>query len=114
MPTHPIEGDTMTIALPEVDTIFGRIRAFPGDLITEQLVSFGAHTRPELAFLLNMVDEGDGVFDLGAHIGTFALPIARKVGLEAPFPVALLGGVWGFDPADPPEWVPIEAELTIE
>lgn len=80
MPTHPIEGDTMTIALPEVDTIFGRIRAFPGDLITEQLVSFGAHTRPELAFLLNMVDEGDGVFDLGAHIGTFALPIARKVG----------------------------------
>ena len=28
--------------------------------------------------------------------------------------LALLGGVWGFDPADPPEWVPIEAELTIE
>jgi hypothetical protein len=28
--------------------------------------------------------------------------------------LALLGGVWGFDPADPPEWVPIEAELTVE
>jgi hypothetical protein len=28
--------------------------------------------------------------------------------------LALLGGVWGFDPADPPEWVPITAELTVE
>ncbi len=28
--------------------------------------------------------------------------------------LALLGGVWGFDPAQPPEWVPLVAELTIE
>lgn len=28
--------------------------------------------------------------------------------------LALLGGVWGFDPAHPPQWVPIEAELAIE
>ena len=27
--------------------------------------------------------------------------------------LALLGGVWGFDPADPPQWVPIVAELTV-
>lgn len=28
--------------------------------------------------------------------------------------LALLGGVWGFDPSAPPESVPIEAELTVE
>ncbi|MCA9710616.1 MAG: hypothetical protein KDK70_32540, partial [Myxococcales bacterium] len=28
--------------------------------------------------------------------------------------LALLAGVWGFDPADPPAWVPIEAALTLE
>ena len=26
----------------------------------------------------------------------------------------LLGGVWGFDPAEPPQWVPIEADLVLE
>lgn len=28
--------------------------------------------------------------------------------------LALLGGVWGFDPANPPQWVPIVAELAVE
>lgn len=28
--------------------------------------------------------------------------------------LVLLAGVWGFDPADPPQWVPIVAELTVE
>lgn len=28
--------------------------------------------------------------------------------------IALLAGVWGFDPADPPQWVPIVAELRVE
>ncbi len=28
--------------------------------------------------------------------------------------LALLAGVWGFDPSRPPEWVPIEAELTVK
>ena len=66
--------------LVEVDAIFGRLRAFDNDLITRQILQFGAHTRPELAFLLNFIDAGDAVFDLGAHIGTFTIPIAQKVG----------------------------------
>jgi FkbM family methyltransferase len=66
--------------LIEVDSIFGRIEAFEDDLVTDQIVAFGAHTRPELAFLLTFVDAGDGVFDLGAHIGSFAIPLAQKVG----------------------------------
>lgn len=69
--------------LPElirVQAVFGEMLAFKGDLITKQIMEFGAHTRPELAFLLNVIDPGDYVFDLGAHIGTFAVPIAKKVG----------------------------------
>jgi FkbM family methyltransferase len=64
----------------EIDTIFGRIRSFPEDVITKQLIAYGAHTRPELALLLSMVDPNDDVFDLGGHIGTFAIPLAKKIG----------------------------------
>jgi hypothetical protein len=46
-----------------------------------------------------------------ADIVTAAIEIA---GFDEAGTLALLGGVWGFDPADPPEWVPLEAELTIE
>ena len=65
-----------------VNSIFGQIEAYEGDLITEQIIEFGAHTRPELAFFLNMVREGDNVFDIGAHIGTFTIPIANKIGVS--------------------------------
>lgn len=46
-----------------------------------------------------------------ADIVTAGIELA---GFDEAGTLALLGGVWGFDPADPPEWVPIEAELTIE
>jgi FkbM family methyltransferase len=64
----------------EVEATFGRIEAFADDLITSQIVAFGAHTRPEVAFLLSMVDAGDDVIDLGGHIGSFALPLAARIG----------------------------------
>jgi FkbM family methyltransferase len=64
----------------EIDTIFGRIQGFPQDVITKQLIAYGAHTRPELALLLTMVDPKDDVFDLGGHIGTFTIPLAKKIG----------------------------------
>jgi FkbM family methyltransferase len=66
-------------ALIEVEAIFGRIMAFENDLITNHIIKFGAHTRPELAFLLSVVHRGDFIFDLGGHIGTFAIPLAHKV-----------------------------------
>jgi hypothetical protein len=46
-----------------------------------------------------------------ADIVTAAIELA---GFDEAGTLALLGGIWGFDPADPPEWVPIEAELTVE
>jgi FkbM family methyltransferase len=63
-----------------VHAIFGEVLAFKGDFITGQLIDYGAHTRCELAFLLSVVDRGDIVIDLGAHIGTFTLPLAQKTG----------------------------------
>jgi FkbM family methyltransferase len=64
----------------EVDAIFGKVYAFADDVITNQMISFGAHTRPELAFLMSVVQSGDTVFDIGGHIGTFAIPLAQKIG----------------------------------
>lgn len=63
-----------------VQTNFGEMCAFVDDLITEQLINYRAHTRTELAFLLAVLDPGDTVFDLGAHIGTFTLPLASRIG----------------------------------
>ena len=70
-----------TAALIEIPTIFGPIVAFENDFITNQIIKFGAHTRPELAFLLSIVRPADLIFDLGAHIGTYAIPLAQKVGI---------------------------------
>jgi FkbM family methyltransferase len=56
------------------------LSAFEEDLVTQHIVECGAHTRVELAFLLSVTDTGDRVFDLGSHIGSFALPLAKRVG----------------------------------
>jgi FkbM family methyltransferase len=64
----------------EVNAMFGNVYAFANDVITNQIISFGAHTRPELAFLMSVVQSGDAVFDIGGHIGTFAIPLAQKIG----------------------------------
>ncbi len=63
-----------------VQSIFGPMVAFERDHATMQIVTFGAHTRNEVALLCNVVDEGDLVYDVGAHIGTFAIPLARAAG----------------------------------
>jgi FkbM family methyltransferase len=63
--------------LTTVECDIGVFRAFSGDLITRQLETFGAHSRPELAMLMALVRPDDIVLDVGAHIGTFAIPIAR-------------------------------------
>lgn len=74
------ERERATAGLLRVETVFGPMLAYPDDVVTRQLVEFGAHTRPELAFLLSIVRDGDRIFDLGAHIGTFAVPLARRAG----------------------------------
>ena len=62
------------------DTPLGRFAAVPGDLIATQFDAYGGHTRNELAMVLSLLDPGDVVVDVGAHIGSFAVPMARHVG----------------------------------
>ena len=64
----------------EVDSVFGVLKAYKDDLITDQIIQFGNHTRPEFAFATCLLSPGMNVIDVGAHIGTFALTAARKVG----------------------------------
>lgn len=64
------------------ETPYGVFFSYQGDMITKQLEDFGAHTRNELAMLLSFVRKGDVIIDVGAHIGTFAVPLARAAGKE--------------------------------
>ncbi|WP_436793924.1 FkbM family methyltransferase [Actinospongicola halichondriae] len=72
-----------------VETPFGAFHAYEDDLVTEHLRDFGGHQRPDLAAMRSLVREGDVVLDIGANIGTFAIPLAASVGPS--------GRVFGFE-----------------
>jgi len=55
-------------------TIYGTFYSWKGDLITKQLQEYSAHTRNEIAMISSFIDEGFNIIDIGAHIGTFAVP----------------------------------------
>lgn len=63
-----------------VSSVFGTIRAYENDLITDQIRQFGNHTRPEFAFATALLGPGMSCVDVGAHIGTFTLLAQQKVG----------------------------------
>lgn len=62
------------------DTPLGRFTSKPDDLISAQLREFGGHTRGDVAMLRSLLAPGDAVVDIGAHLGSFAVPLARQVG----------------------------------
>jgi FkbM family methyltransferase len=64
----------------EVTTPFGHFVCWKNDRISDQLRRFGAHSRNELAMVLDCLRPGDRVIDVGAHIGTFSVPFAQRVG----------------------------------
>lgn len=72
--------DYARAGLDEVTTDIGTFVLPAGDLITRQLREFGAHQRGDLNALLALVRDDDIVFDIGAHVGTFAIPIACHLG----------------------------------
>jgi FkbM family methyltransferase len=63
-------------AFEQIQTIYGTFVTVPGDVVSEQLRQYSAHTRNELAMLRSLLRANDVVLDIGAHIGTFAIPIA--------------------------------------
>ena len=60
----------------------GVFRAHQDDLVTRHLVEHGAHQRGTLDAVLSLLKAGDSVLDVGAHIGTFSVPLAQAVGDE--------------------------------
>lgn len=94
----------MTETWDVVDTRYGTFLARHDDLITRQLQQFGSHAGGELAMLLSVVKPGDIAIDVGAHIGTFSVPLARAVGTT--------GRVVAFEPFLPSyELLVLNAEL---
>lgn len=70
----------MESELELIETIFGPMYSPKNDYITNHLREYGAHQRNELAMVLSVLRPGDKVIDVGAHIGTFCIPIGKKVG----------------------------------
>lgn len=69
------DSSTITIESP-----YGTYTGYENDRAIIQTQKFGAHTRPELSMVLNFIKENDNIIDVGAHIGTFAVPMATKSG----------------------------------
>ena len=89
-------ADPADMTVVAARTLFGPFACFPDDLINRQLMAFGAHTRNELALLLAFIDAGDVVYDIGAHIGTFAVPLAAAVGASGRL-VAVEANIHNYD-----------------
>lgn len=63
-----------------INTIYGRVKCYDDDAISKQIRSYGNHTRPEFAFATSILNLGDSVFDIGAHVGTFLFPARHRAG----------------------------------
>ena len=50
------------------------------DFVNQQLREYGGHQRSELGMIRALSREGDVILDVGAHIGTFSVPLAQHVG----------------------------------
>jgi len=61
----------------KISTLYGTFHCWPGDFINRHLITFGAHTRNELSMLREFIAPGDNIVDVGAHIGSYAVPFAR-------------------------------------
>lgn len=66
--------------LVELDGVHGQFVSFENDKITTQIRQYGAHTRNEIALLIAQLKPGYVCVDIGAHIGTFTVPIAKRIG----------------------------------
>ena len=69
----------MTSEKLKINTEYGVFYSRYNDLITDHLVKYSAHTRNELAMVLDHLTVDDIVLDVGSHIGTYSIPIGHKV-----------------------------------
>lgn len=62
-----------------LDAEVGYFYAQAGDLITRHLRDFGAHQRGTLNVVTSVLQAADTLIDVGAHIGTMSIPLARHL-----------------------------------
>ena len=63
-----------------LSTAHGRLACFRDDHTTDHLRRFGRHQGSDLHIALDLVRPGDAVVDVGAHVGTFTIPLSQQVG----------------------------------
>lgn len=81
-------------ALALVEARQGRFLVSRNDaVISRSLSLYGDWAAPEIALLLSVLRPGDVVLDIGSHIGTEAVPMARAVGPS--------GQIYAFEPQTP-------------
>lgn len=71
---------TGTDEIEVLSTAHGRLACFRDDHTTDHLRRFGRHQGSDLHIALDLVRPGDDVVDVGAHVGTFTVPLSRQVG----------------------------------
>lgn len=64
----------------QVETPFGNFTAPRFGTEIDHLKKYGMHSRNELAMILDFIRTGNVVLDIGAHIGTYTIPFAKKAG----------------------------------
>lgn len=63
-----------------VEAIYGKFTCYDNDWMVEEIKTCGAYSRPELSIIKSILRPGDTALDVGAHIGTFAVPIKKALG----------------------------------
>lgn len=76
--------------LVQFDTPHGIFWTRENDFVNKQLRDLGGHQLSELGMIRSLSREGDVILDVGAHIGTFCIPLAKHIGVS--------GRVYAFEP----------------
>ncbi len=76
--------------LIQIETSYGVFWTRENDFVNDQLKNFGGHQRSELGMIRSLSRKGDVLLDVGAHIGTFCIPLAQHVGES--------GRIFAFEP----------------
>ena len=77
--------------IADIDTKHGSFQFCVNDeFIGTALKEYGEFSEIELSIMSNFIEKGDFVFDVGANIGCFSVPFAKKVGSN--------GKVYAFEP----------------